>query len=170
MPKIKGSFSQVIYSPQGGVEGFLIDNDGIAVQFVIAADDERHAALVMALVSGQILELVGEDAPASRKGDAAHRVMNFGKLTSVDGNKPAKPSSAVPGYAGRIVRLNYAKHGAPNGYVLDSGDFVHVKPDGFAKLGLSIGDAVTVEGDAHFLATGGGWAVEAEVVNGRKVK
>ena len=32
------------------------------------------------------------------------------------------------------MRLNYAKHGAANGVVLDNGDFVHTRPDGFAAL------------------------------------
>ena len=53
--------------------------------------------------------------------------------------------------------------------MLDSGDFVHVKPDGFSKLKLKV-DRVTAEGDAHFLATGGGWAVEATSVNRKAVK
>ena len=51
-----------------------------------------------------------------------------------------------------------------------TGDFIHVKPEGFAKLGLKVGDAIAAEGDAHFLATRGGWAVEANKVNRKAVK
>ena len=68
------------------------------------------------------------------------------------------------------MRFDCARHGSPNGYVLDPGDFIHVKPDGFAKLGLKVGDLVSADGDAHFLATGGGWAMEAVKVNRKSVK
>jgi len=47
---------------------------------------------------------------------------------------------------------------------------LHVQPEWFAKLGLGIGDRVEVDGDACYLATGDGWAVEAETVNGRPIR
>ena len=51
--------------------------------------------------------------------------------------------------------------------VLDTGDFIHVKPDGMARLGLKVGDKVEADGDAQMLSTGKGWAVEATKVNGK---
>jgi len=51
-----------------------------------------------------------------------------------------------------------------------TGDFIHVKPEGFARLGQDVGDTVLADGDAHFLSTGGGWAVEATKVNRRAVR
>jgi len=51
-----------------------------------------------------------------------------------------------------------------------TGDFIHVKPEGFAKLRLNVADALTAEGDARFLATVGGWAVEAAKVNRKAEK
>jgi len=54
--------------------------------------------------------------------------------------------------------------------VLNTGDFVHVKPEGFAKLGLKVGDTVAADGDAHFLSTGGGWAVEVTTGNRKAIK
>ena len=168
--KIKGTFTQVIHSPKGGVEGLLMESDGQVVQFVLAKDDAAGAALVGRLSHGQAITVAGDLAPPSSKGEAAHPVRALDKIAAVDGKAPKKTSAAAGGYAGTIVRLNYARHGAPNGYVLDSGDFIHVKPDGFAKLGLNVGDVVTADGDAHFLATGGGWAVEAVTVNRKHVK
>ena len=44
------------------------------------------------------------------------------------------------------------------------------KPDGFAKLKLKVGEKVAADGDAHFLSTGGGWAVEASSVNGKSLE
>lgn len=168
--RIAGTFRHIIYSPHGGVEGFLLKVDDEDVQFVIDKEDENVARVAAGLVTGQQLVVTGEASPPSSKGPGAHAVRVLGKLVSVDGAVPAKVKAKDVGYSGTIARLNYAKHGAPNGYVLDSGDFVHVKPDGFARLKLKVGDRVKALGDAHFLATGSGWAVEAISVNGKKVK
>jgi hypothetical protein len=169
--KISATFQHPIYSPKGGVEGLLVEVDGEPVQVVIEKDDEAAAALVGVLRAGQSLSLDAAPAePSKKKGEPAHAVWALRKVLRVDGKAPkaAKPHAA--GYSGKIVRLNYARHGAPNGYVLDTGDFVHVKPEGFEKLGLDVGDQVDADGDAYFLSTGGGWAIEADTVNGRAVK
>jgi len=168
--RLTGTFSQIIYSPKGGVEGLLLSVAGAIVQLVIAKEDEKTATLVSGLSAGQTLVVSTRELPPSSKGDGEHPVRALQKIASVDGATPAKIASRPSGYSGRIVRFNYARHGAPNGYVLDSGDFIHVRPDGFAKLKLRIGDSVTAEGDAHFLATGGGWAVEASTVKRLRLK
>ena len=169
-PKIKGTFTQVVHSPKGGVEGLLMESDGEFVQFVLAKDDGANTALVTSLSVGQRLTIAGELAEPSDKGEGTHAVRSLDKIIAVDGRAPRKTSAAADGYSGTIVRFNYARHGAPNGYVLDSGDFIHVKPGGFTKLGLKVGDVLVADGDAHFLATGGGWAVEAVTVNRKSVK
>lgn len=168
--KLTGTIIQVVYSPKGGVEGLLIDSEGQAVQFVLERDDETSAALVCTLKVGQTLAVTGELMPPSSKGEGAHPVHALHKIVAVDGKAPKKVAATATGYRGTVVRLNYARHGAPNGYILDTGDFIHVKPEGFAKLKLKVGDAVVADGDAHFLATGGGWAVEATVVNRKALK
>jgi len=168
--KLAGAFTHALYSPKGEVEGLLMESRGQAIQFVLAKDDEAGAALVATLKPGQTITVSGDELPPSNKGAGAHPVRALEKIVAIDGKAPKKAAAAIAGYSGRIARLNYAKHGAPNGYVLDSGDFIHVRPDGFAKLGLKVGDAVSAEGDAHFLATGGGWAVEATKVNRKSVK
>ncbi len=165
--KTTGTYLHLVHDPKGGVEGFLVQADGETIQFVLDKHDDASGALVATLKSGQAVVVAGEALPPSPKGRGAHPVRAFRKLVSIDGQRPSKVDAAATGYAGKIVRFNYARHGAPNGYVLDSGDFIHVKPDGFTKLGLKVGDAVRAQGDAHFLATGGGWAVEAERVNGK---
>ena len=68
-----------------------------------------------------------------------------------------------------MARLNFTRHGEPNGVVLDTGDFVHLKPHGLRAAGLGVGDRVTAAGPAKPLAGGAGRAVEAEEVNGTPV-
>jgi hypothetical protein len=71
---------------------------------------------------------------------------------------------------GTVVRFNYARHGQANGVVLDTGDFVHTKPDGLARLALKVGDKVRAEGRSQPLATGQGRVVEAVRVNGQALQ
>ncbi len=168
--KLSGTFTQIIHSPKGGVEGLLLLDHGKAVQLVVGKDDEQAQRLVGTLRTGQQLVVSTDELPPSNKGAGVHPVRALVKVLSVDAVMPRKIAKASAAYAGAVVRLNYAKHGAPNGVVLDSGDFIHTKPDGFAKLKLKVGDKVEADGDAHFLATGGGWAVEATTVNGKKLK
>lgn len=171
MPQtITGTFSQVVHSPKGGVEGLLVEADHGPVQLVLAKDDEKAAAIVASLKPGQHVVAVAEEPPLSPKGPASHRVAMLRKFKSIAGGPVRATKAIATGYSGKVVRLNYARHGVPNGFILDTGDFVHVKPEGFAKLGLKLGDAVQADGDAHFLSTGGGWAVEATVVNRKKIK
>lgn len=51
------------------------------------------------------------------------------------------------GVEGEVIRLNYARHGEVNGYVLADGVFVHVKPDGARRYGVKIGDRVRASGE-----------------------
>lgn len=168
--KTAGTFRHIVYSPRGGVEGFLLRVKDEDLQFLVDKDDESLARVVAGLVTGQQLVVSGEESPPSGKGPGVHAVQSLRKLVSVDGAVPSKVKAKDVGYTGTVARFNYARHGAPNGYVLDTGDFVHVKPDGFSRLKIKVGDRVKAQGDAHFLATGSGWAVEATSVNGKRVK
>jgi len=170
---VEGRFQHLIYSPKGGIEGVLIDTDGAATQFVFERHDEAAASAFAGLQVGQALVIEGtEEGPSPKgktKGDAAHTVYRFERLASIDGQPPqhAKADERVDG---AVVRFNYARHGEANGVVLDTGDFVHTRPDGLARLGLKIGDKVRAEGRAHLLVTGEGRVVEAARVNGRSVR
>ncbi|MDP9901336.1 hypothetical protein [Variovorax ginsengisoli] len=166
---VEGQFEHLIYSPKGSVEGVLIDTDGVPTQFVFAPHDDAAVAAFSGLRAGQALVIEGSEQGPSPKGEPAHTVYDLQRLVSVDGHPPwpAQVSGAIEG---TVARLNYARHGEPNGVVLDTGDFVHTKPDGLARLGLKVGDKVKAEGRTQPLSTGGGRVVEATQVNGKPVK
>lgn len=160
--ELDGLFRQPIYSPKGGLEGLLLSVAGETAQIVLDPHDD--AAPFAALRDGQQLRLEVVPAPPSPKGEAVHAVYRLQALLAVDGRRPkATPGDAA--FSGKVVRLNYAKHGEPNGVVLDSGDFIHLRPGGFRAAGLRIGDAVSASGDAQPMP-GGGRVIEATEVNG----
>jgi hypothetical protein len=159
---LTGTYRQPIYSPKGELEGLLIEVDGAAVQLVL--DPHEHDAAFERLVIGQTLTLEATPSKPSPKGEAAHPVFQLKALTAVDGKKPAAGTPARKLFKGRVELLNYAKHGEPNGVVLDSGDFIHLHPEGFRDAALKIGDTVAAEGDAE-PKIGGGFVVEATRVN-----
>jgi hypothetical protein len=171
---VEGRFHHLVYSPSGGIEGVLIDTDGVATQFVFGRHDDGAASAFAGLQVGQALVIEGTEEgpppkPGKAKAEAAHTVYRFERLASIDGEAPPH-AGAEADVSGTVVRFNYARHGEANGVVLDTGDFVHTKPDGFARLGLKVGDKVRAEGRAQPLATGEGRVVEAARVNGRPVR
>ena len=68
-------------------------------------------------------------------------------------------------FSGRIERLNYALHGEVNGGILESGDFLHLKPEGAQAVGLVVGMAVEARGTTKPMP-GGRFVIEADEVNG----
>jgi hypothetical protein len=117
------------FSPKGHIEGALVDTDeGIAqLNFM------RHAESMLghSIHAGAVLDVAVE--LDSEKGDhPVYRVVDEeAKIT------------------GEIVRLNYSTHGEVNGYHLDEGTFVHVKPHGARKYDLHVGQRVVVIGRKH---------------------
>lgn len=117
----------------------------------------------------QVLEWhSGAAMPSSSKGEPQHFVYRLERLASIDGKEP-KVAHRHQGVSGTVVRFNYARHGCANGVVLDNGDFIHTRPDGYERLALKNGDKVDVEGEARPLATGTGRVIEARRINGRSV-
>lgn len=169
---LEGNFLHAIYAPHGEIEGVLIDARGEPVQIVFEHHDDASAAAFEGVSAGQAVVIESAPLGPSPKGDAEHCVHSFVRLVSVDGAAPARRRAAQdgPAYRGRVVRFNHARHGVSNGVVLDSGDFIHTKPEGLAKLKLKVGDTVEADGDAQRLVDDSGWAVDATVVNGRAVK
>ncbi len=49
--------------------------------------------------------------------------------------------------------------------MLDSGDFLHLRPRGFRDAALQVGDLASALGEARPMA-GGGFVVEATEING----
>ena len=55
---------------------------------------------------------------------------------------------------GLVARIHYAKHGQPNGVVLESGEFIHLRPHGMAAVGLGVGSKVSARGELRMTVLG----------------
>jgi hypothetical protein len=135
-------------SPKGGIEGFLLHADGKTVQINVTPD------IGFAVVRG-----------------IGHPVFNLVKLTGTDGKAlidAGHGAGEMVTVQGVVKRINFARHGAANGVVLESGDFIHLKPEGMKKVALKVGDAVTAEGPGGMMPLGQ-QIVEAKTVNGTTV-
>ena len=165
---VEGRFQHLLYSPKGGIEGLLIDTEGIVTQFAVDPHDAAGVAQLQSLRRDQALVVEGHETKPSPKGDGEHVVYRFERIAAVDG-RATRTAARETQARGKVVRLNFARHGAANGVVLDSGDFVHLRPQGMERLQLKIGDQVQAEGAAHPLVTDSGWVIEAHRVNGESL-
>jgi hypothetical protein len=162
---IEGIVLHPIYSPKGGIEGVMLDADGVPVQFVFGHGPDGAAAFGK-VEPGQRVTLEGSEARPWPEGENAHAVYGFKRLAGIDG-KAADDGGQPTHTRGKVVRMNYGRHGEANGVLLDSGDFIHVRPDRFATLGIAPGDQVEASGPGRPLADGSGRVIDAEALNGK---
>ncbi len=168
---VKGKFQHLIFSPKGFIEGVLLEVEREPTQIVFERHDEASSLDFEALKKGQNLVVRAKRQGPSLKGESQHPVFGYVRLVSIDGRKPIKRIAAKgAAFTGVVTRFNYARHGEPNGVVLDNGDFIHTKPHGLAGLKLEVGDKVSADGEARPLKVGGGRVVEAMRVNGKRIK
>lgn len=161
--EITGTFHQFIYSPHGSLEGVLLEIEGQPVQVVLDKDDDANAHALEGLLGEEEIVAEVKKMKPSDKGPAEHTVYELVELVAIAGATPAKTPQARA-HRGRVVRFNYARHGEANGFILDSGDFIHTAPKGFKKLKVKVGDVIEAEGEITALFDGRGLVVEAEVV------
>lgn len=161
-------FEYPLLSPHGSVEGAIVVDSQKQIHQLVVDEDPVLEHALRAAKPGAPLSLLAQAAAPSPKGKSQHPVWMVTSLSSVNG-KPANPERGTA-VSGRVARINFARHGEPNGYVLDNGHFVHVKPDGFKTLDLDIGDRLEAKGEPRaILPDGESWVVDAKTINGKRV-
>jgi hypothetical protein len=160
--RLEGTVRSLNYSPKGTFEGLLLDSDGEVSQ--INFDPKLSQEIAEAAPPGTQVSVEAEKGES--RGKAPHAVYELISLTGKDG---ASVGSEEGTFSGKVARLNYALHGEVNGAILESGDFVHVKPHGAESLGLEEG--MQVEGTGERKRTiDGHWVIEASEVNGLSIE
>ena len=167
--KFQGLLQEFNLSPEGGIEGFLLHNpDGVTVQVNVTPD--VGFAVVRGI--GQDVEATAEpEQEATKHGKGAHPVYRLITLTAKDGKALVfanRSAGEVVTVQGVVKRINYTRHGEANGVVLESGEFIHLKPEGMKQAGLKVADQVTASGPASLMPLGQ-QVIEATTVNGVRV-
>ena len=194
-PKVEslsGSVECFNHSPKGPYESLLLKSGGKLVQVNFPPHAAADVAKAIAVGDNISVAAAAEEA----KGD--HPVFKAQSVTDAKGmridfpgpqpGEPGKPklkpgepkgpkpkpheagkTEAVETIAGKIKRLNYARHGEVNGAVLESGNFVHLGPKASEELKLAVGQELTVEGAAAPLPAGGKVIEHPMKVNGKEI-
>jgi len=124
--QLRGKIVAHNISPKGEVEGVLIETARGLVQLNLPKHADDNAARGLKVGAKVDLEAEREDE---------------------DGEHPVYRATAGSDANGKVVRLNYARHGEVNGYHLDDGIFVHTKPDGAKRYKVKVGDQITAAGE-----------------------
>ncbi len=147
-------------SPKGAYEGLLLQTGGELIQI----NFPQSFSATMSDLASAGTELQVEVEPEEVDGHACHPVYRLLTGASAANEKFSLAEEDVQ-FSGKVERLNYALHGEVNGAILDTGDFLHVKPHGAAALKLSVGTKVKGTGSTKPMV-GGRWVIEADEVNG----
>ena len=151
---ISGTCQQLLFSPKGGIEGALVKVKGAVVQ--VSMHPDTGAALARRIGPGKRLRVLAVVDHSPKTSDAAHPVYQLEALADAVGAAIDWPDtdpthSTVKGV---VASLHYARHGQPNGVVLETGEFIHLRPHGMALLGLGVGAKVTAVGALRMTVLG----------------
>ena len=158
---LSGRLQQLLFSPKGGIEGLLLKVDSKFVQVALESGSANAQMLNDAVGKPIEVKATADHSPKTKEG--VHPVYELDSITKVDGktfksNGEAKPISGV------VAAIHYAKHGEPNGVILESGEFIHTRPPGMKKLKLQVGSKVVAHGEARMTVLGTA-LIEAHEVN-----
>jgi hypothetical protein len=151
---ITGNCEQLLYGPKGGIEGALIKVKGNVVQISMPAD--VGAGVARTFGPGKRLRVLAVADHSPKTVDAAHPVFQFhsladasGSALEMEGDDPKHTS-----VKGIVAALHFARHGEPNGVILEGGEFIHLRPGGMARVGLGLGATVNAVGEVRTTVLG----------------
>jgi len=158
---ISGELQQLLFSPKGGIEGLLIKAGAKSLQ--VSMDPADTDAGLFADMIGKPIELTGSPDHSPKTENAAHLVYKLHSITKLAGKVVSRLHDTQP-ISGVVKHMHYAKHGEPNGVIIESGEFIHLRPPGMKKLKLKVGSKVVARGDIRMTVLGT-LLIEAREVN-----
>ena len=157
---LSGELQQLLFSPKGGVEGLLLKVGAKSVQ--ISMEPATVDARALAGAVGKSIEVAASADHSPKTKDGVHPVYKMEKIAKIAGKAvKARDDHAVSGV---VATLHYARHGEPNGVILESGEFIHTRPPGMKKLKLEVGSKVVAHGEMRMTVLGTP-LIEAHEVN-----
>lgn len=174
MPKqhaelLSGTCQYLLFSPKGGVEGVSMQVQGKTVQ--ISMPPDIGAAMAQKTGPGKRLRVLATADHSSKTAEGAHPVYQFESLADAAGQATEWPGEqgGLTSMKGTVARIHYAKHGQPNGVVLESGEFIHLRPHGMAAIGVGVGAKVSAQGELRMTVLGTRM-IEARHANGYDIE
>jgi len=145
--RFTGTVESFNISPKGTYDGLLLRTKQEVIQFNFP---RSWAARVIEIAPvGSTVQASGEPDGDSRPRDHAVRHLSVlktnGDTLEVD---PANSHQEVQ-LSGTVERINYGKHGDPNGAIINGGDFVHLRPRGAKAISLQLGQVLDVVGETR---------------------
>jgi hypothetical protein len=158
---LNGQIQQLLFSPKGGIEGLLMKVGSKSIQ--VSMDLATADASALADAVGKPIEAQAriDDSPKTK--DCVHPVYKLQVITKI-GGAALNPNGAGHPISGVVAKIHYAKHGEPNGVILESGEFIHTRPPGMKKLKLDVGSRVVARGEMRMTVLGTP-LIEAHEVN-----
>jgi hypothetical protein len=161
---ITGTSKHLLFSPKGGIEGVLVKVGKELVQ--ITVDPGTGPTLARLAAPGKRVKILASPERSPKTKHAAHPVFKFESFADANGHALELPEDDLANVTvkGIVASIHYARHGQPNGVVLESGEFVHLRPDGMQRVELPIGSKITAIGAVRMTVLGTR-LVEAHRVN-----
>jgi hypothetical protein len=142
---LNGQLQQMLFSPKGGIEGLLLKVDHKLLQ--VSIEPGSADANVLKDAVGKPIEVIASADHSPKTKGRAHRVYQLDGITTLAG-KGFKSRAPQP-IRDVVAHIHFAKHGEPNGVILESGAFIHTRPHGMRKLKLQVGSKVVVRGEVR---------------------
>jgi hypothetical protein len=158
---LAGRLQRILFSPKGAIEGLLITVGSQSIQVSMEPDAAAPRELTAAL--GSDIEVKASADHSRKTKDGVHPVYILSAITKIAG-KPFKAKRGPQQIRGVVAAVHYAKHGEPNGVILESGEFIHTRPGGMKKLKLTVGSTVIARGELRTTVLGTP-LIEAREVN-----
>jgi hypothetical protein len=151
---LNGTCQDILFSPKGGIEGLLLKVGGETVQ--VSMPPHLGSAILSKTGPGKRVRLLGRVDDSPKAHAAVHPVYVFEALADGKGQPvewPVGDEGAVS-MRGKVARIHFAKHGEPNGVVLESGEFIHLRPHGMSAIGAEVGSEVSAHGELRMTVLG----------------
>lgn len=151
---LNGTCRQLLFSPEGGIEGVLLTIKGRTVHVRVPAD--IGASLAWMTEPGKRLRVIAVPDSSPEVSGAIHPVYEFHALADEAG-RPARPPNAdlqSHAFKGVVAALHFGPDGQANGVVLDSGEFILLRAQGMSRTGLKVGAKVRALGEIRMTLLG----------------
>ena len=151
---IHGICKQLLFSPKGRVEGAMVTMKDLLLQISVPRDKGDTFAQVTG--AGRQLRVLGVADHSANTAEGSHPVFKFESFADVAG-KAIKDPSGDPSdttIKGVVSAWHFSRRGETNGVILETGEFIHLRPHGMTEVNLDIGSKVNAVGELHMTVLG----------------